>query len=244
MSIFHKKIDIHEAIADVKDESVIMFGGFGGVGSPPSLIEAILESGVKELTVICNDAGFPEIGIGPLIVHKRVKRLIASHIGSNPVAGRQMTDGALEVEFSPQGTLAERIRAGGAGLGGILTDIGIDNATVCENKETVTIDGKSYLVEKALTADFAFVSAHIADEFGNLTFDKTARNMNPLIHACGLRNIVAGVADIVTPGVFVEGVVQSDSEWDGRFSREYAGNTRNQPGDHSPSVFNPPAIWR
>ncbi|AZV89520.1 CoA transferase subunit alpha [Bacillus amyloliquefaciens] len=220
MSIFHKQIDIHEAIADVNDESVIMFGGFGGVGSPPSLIEAILESGVKELTVICNDAGFPEIGIGPLIVHRRVKRLIASHIGSNPVAGRQMTDGTLELEFSPQGTLAERIRAGGAGLGGILTDIGIDNATVCENKETVTIDGKPYLVEKALTADFAFVSAHTADEFGNLTYDKTARNMNPLMAAAAERTfaeavtiVPAGELDsehIVTPGVFVEGVVQTE----------------------------------
>lgn len=220
MSIFNKTVDIDAAIADVQDESVLMFGGFGGVGSPPSLIEAILESGVKELTVICNDAGFPEIGIGPLIVHKRVKRLIASHIGSNPVAGKQMTDGVLEVEFSPQGTLAERIRAGGAGLGGILTDIGIDNKTVCENKDTVMLDDRPYLIEKALTADFAFVSAHVADEFGNLTYDKTARNMNPLMAAAAKRTfaeavtiVPAGELDsehIVTPGVFVEGVVQSE----------------------------------
>lgn len=131
---FKKTISIELAIADVRDGSVLMFGGFGGVGSPPSLIEAILDSGVKELTVICNDAGFPEIGIGPLIVNKRVKTLIASHIGSNPVAGKQMTEGTLEVRFSPQGTLAERIRAGGSGLGGILTDIGIDNQMVYEKK--------------------------------------------------------------------------------------------------------------
>lgn len=96
------------------------------------MIEAILDSGVTDLTVICNDAGFPDIGIGPLIVNQRVKTLIASHIGSNPVAGKQMTEGTLEVQFSPQGTLAERIRAGGAGLGGILTDVGIDNQMVCE----------------------------------------------------------------------------------------------------------------
>ncbi|KXZ18126.1 CoA-transferase [Bacillus nakamurai] len=220
MSIFNKTVDLDAAIADVHDESVLMFGGFGGVGSPPSLIEAILESGVKELTVICNDAGFPEIGIGPLIVHKRVKRLIASHIGSNPVAGKQMTDGMLEVEFSPQGTLAERIRAGGAGLGGILTDIGIDNKTVCENKDTVMLDGRPYLIEKALKADFAFVSAHVADEFGNLTYDKTARNMNPLMAAAAKRTFAEAVTivptgeldseHIVTPGVFVEGVVQSE----------------------------------
>lgn len=131
---FQKAISFDTAIADVRDGSVLMFGGFGGVGSPPSLIEAILDSGVTDLTVICNDAGFPDIGIGPLIVNKRVKTLIASHIGSNPVAGKQMTEGTLEVQFSPQGTLAERIRAGGAGLGGILTDVGIDNPMVCEKR--------------------------------------------------------------------------------------------------------------
>ncbi|MCY8104435.1 CoA transferase subunit A [Bacillus mojavensis] len=220
MSPFQKTISIESAIADVCDGSVLMFGGFGGVGSPPSLIEAILDSGVKELTVICNDAGFPGIGIGPLIVNKRVKTLIASHIGSNPVAGKQMTDGTLEVRFSPQGTLAERIRAGGSGLGGILTDIGIDNQMVYEKKEIVSVAGKQYLVEEALTADFAFINACIADEFGNLTYDKTARNMNPLMAMAAKRTFaeaetivpMGNMAEemIVTPGVFVEGVVRSE----------------------------------
>ncbi|MBU8569294.1 CoA transferase subunit A [Bacillus subtilis] len=220
MAPFQKAIGIDTAIADVRDGSVLMFGGFGGVGSPPSLIEAILDSGVSELTVICNDAGFPDIGIGPLIVNQRVKTLIASHIGSNPVAGKQMTDGTLEVQFSPQGTLAERIRAGGAGLGGILTDVGIDNPMVCEKKDIVTVAGKRYLIEEALTADFAFINAYIADEFGNLTYDKTARNMNPLMAMAARRTFAEAerivpmgeISEemIVTPGVFVEGVVRSE----------------------------------
>lgn len=139
------------------------------------------EKGVKNLTVICNDAGFPGIGIGPLIVNNRVRRLIASHIGSNPVAGKQMTDGFLAVEFSPQGTLAERIRAGGTGLGGILTDIGIDNDMVRQGKNIVSLNGRAYLAEEALSAEYAFIYGKTADEFGNIIYDKTARNMNPLM---------------------------------------------------------------
>ena len=219
MALLNKRVSIEDAVADVKDGAILMFGGFGGVGSPPSLIRAILEKGVKNLTVICNDAGFPGIGIGPLIVNNRVKTLIASHIGSNPVAGKQMTDGFLEVKFSPQGTLAERIRAGGVGLGGILTDVGIDNEMVLEEKKTVSLNGRTLIAETALTAEIAFVYGKTADEFGNLTYDKTARNMNPLmamaadktyaeveqiVPAGGLRE-----EEIVTPGIFVDGVVES-----------------------------------
>lgn len=206
MAPFQKTISIETAIADVQDGSVLMFGGFGGVGTPPSLIEAILDSGVTDLTVICNDAGFPEIGVGPLIVNQRVKTLIASHIGSNPVAGKQMTDGTLEVQFSPQGTLAERIRAGGSGLGGILTDVGIDNQMVCEEKDIVSVAGKRYLVEEALTADFAFINAQIADEFGNLTYNKTARNMNPLM-AMAARRTFAEAERIVPMGEISEEMI-------------------------------------
>ncbi|MEC3609113.1 CoA transferase subunit A [Bacillus glycinifermentans] len=219
MALLNKRVSIEDAVADVKDGAILMFGGFGGVGSPPSLIRAILEKGVKNLTVICNDAGFPGIGIGPLIVNNRVKTLIASHIGSNPVAGKQMTDGFLEVKFSPQGTLAERIRAGGVGLGGILTDVGIDNEMVLEEKKTVSLNGRTLIAETALTAEIAFVYGKTADEFGNLTYDKTARNMNPLmamaadktyaeveqiVPAGGLRE-----EEIVTPGIFVDGVAES-----------------------------------
>ncbi|MCY8035957.1 CoA transferase subunit A [Bacillus sonorensis] len=210
---------IEDAVSGLKDGAIVMFGGFGGVGSPPSLIRAVLETGVKNLTVICNDAGFPEIGIGPLIVNHRVKTLIASHIGSNPVAGKQMTDGVLEVKFSPQGTLAERIRAGGAGLGGILTDIGIDNQMVLEDKKTVTLNGRTYIAETALTAEVAFISGKTADEWGNITYDKTARNMNPLMAMAAdktyaeVEEIVpaGGLAEeeIVTPGIFVKGVAET-----------------------------------
>ncbi|MCF7618169.1 CoA transferase subunit A [Bacillus sonorensis] len=210
---------IEDAVSGLKDGAIVMFGGFGGVGSPPSLIRAVLETGVKNLTVICNDAGFPEIGIGPLIVNHRVKTLIASHIGSNPVAGKQMTDGVLEVKFSPQGTLAERIRAGGAGLGGILTDIGIDNQMVLEDKKTVTLNGRTYIAETALTAEVAFISGKTADEWGNITYDKTARNMNPLMAMAADKTYAeveeilpaGGLAEeeIVTPGIFVKGVAET-----------------------------------
>lgn len=219
MALLNKRMSIEDAVADVKDGSTLMFGGFGGVGSPPSLIRAILEKGVKNLTVICNDAGFPGIGIGPLIVNNRVKTLIASHIGSNPVAGKQMTDGLLEVKFSPQGTLAERIRAGGVGLGGILTDVGIDNEMVLEEKKTVSLNGRTLIAETALTAEIAFIYGKTADEFGNLTYDKTARNMNPLMAMAADKTyaeveqiVPAGglhEEEIVTPGIFVDGVAES-----------------------------------
>lgn len=220
MSPYNKKMDVGTALSSVNDGSVVMIGGFGGVGSPPALLAGLLEKGVKNLTIICNDAGFPEIGIGPLIVHKRAKKLIASHIGSNPVAGKQMTDGELEVEFSPQGTLAERIRAGGAGLGGILTDIGIDHEFVSSGKTIVSVKGSSYLLEEALTADVAFVFAKKADVFGNAVYDKTARNMNPLMAMAAERTFVEAerivqhgemnLEEIITPGIFVTGVVESE----------------------------------
>ncbi|QII49387.1 CoA transferase subunit A [Bacillus paralicheniformis] len=220
MTVLNKRIAVEDAIADLKDEATVMFGGFGGVGSPPSFINAILKKGVKNLTVICNDAGFPGIGIGPLIVNNRVRRLIASHIGSNPVAGKQMTDGFLAVEFSPQGTLAERIRAGGTGLGGILTDIGIDNDMVRQGKKIVSLHGRAYLAEEALSAEYAFIYGKTADEYGNIIYDKTARNMNPLMAMAADRTfaeveriVPLGELDeeeIVTPGVFVEGVAETE----------------------------------
>ncbi|MGG3624183.1 CoA transferase subunit A [Bacillus gobiensis] len=217
---FNKKMDVGTALSSINDGTVVMIGGFGGVGSPPTLLEGLLQKGVKDLTVICNDAGFPEVGIGPLIMNKRIKKLIVSHIGSNPIAGNQMTEGELDVEFSPQGTLAERIRAGGAGLGGILTDIGIDHEFVSAGKTTVSLKGSSYLIEEALTADIALVFAKKADIFGNAVYDKTARNMNPLMAMAADRTIVEAEKivhpgeinpeEIVTPGIFVNGVVNSE----------------------------------
>lgn len=210
---------VENAVKQIKSGSSLMFGGFGGIGNPPTLIKAILENGTKNLTLIGNDAGFPEVGIGQLITARRAKKLIASHIGSNPNAGKQMNDGILEIEFSPQGTLVERIRAGGAGIGGILVDIGIDGL-VAENKRKIEVEGKQYLLETPLTADVSIVYAKKADTFGNLIFDKSARNTNPLVAMAG--NITIAEAEeivpmgeldpeeIVTPGVFVDIVVQSE----------------------------------
>jgi acetate CoA/acetoacetate CoA-transferase alpha subunit len=201
------------------DGMTLMFGGFGGVGSPPTLIDGILEKGVRDLTLIGNDTGFPHIGIGKLVSQQRAVRVIASHIGSNPFAGQLMHEGKLEVEFSPQGILAERIRAGGVGLPAILSDIGMDNDLVTKNKSYFNLAGKRYLVETALTAEVSIVYAKKADEYGNLIYDKSARNTNPLVAMAG--NItIAEVEEIVplgsldpdaiiTPGVFVDYLILS-----------------------------------
>ncbi|WP_088005491.1 CoA transferase subunit A [Indiicoccus explosivorum] len=209
---------LEQAMKQFHDGSTVMFGGFGGVGNPPSLIDGIIEKGVKDLTLIGNDSGFPQIGIGKLISLGRAKKLIASHIGSNPVAGQLMIDGKMDVEFAAQGTLAERIRAGGVGLGGVLTDIGI-GSMVEEGKEKVTVGGKDYLIEPALRAEVSIVYAKKADTFGNLIYDTSARNTNPLVAMAGAYTIAeaeeivpAGELDpecIFTPGVFVDLVIPS-----------------------------------
>ena len=201
------------------DGMTLMFGGFGGVGSPPTIIEAIVESGVKQLTLIGNDTGFPNVGIGRLIRLERAAKIIVSHIGSNPFAGEQMSTGKLEVEFSPQGTLAERIRAGGVGLPAIVTDVGIENKIVKTNKPQVLLNGEHYLVETALTAEVAIVYAKRADVFGNLIYDKSARNTNPLVAMAGELTIAEAVEivpagelnpeEIVTPGIFVDYIIPS-----------------------------------
>lgn len=213
-----KVASLEDALQHIHDGSTLMFGGFGGVGNPPTLIQGILDKGVKDLTLIGNDTGFPHIGIGRLVTAERAKKIIASHIGSNPNAGRLMTEGKLEVEFSPQGTLAERIRAGGVGLGGIFVDIGIGTIAE-EGKEKIWIDGKEYLVETALTAEVSIIYAKKADPYGNLVYDKSARNFNPLVAMAGgytiaeVEEIVqVGELDpecIITPGIYVDMVIQS-----------------------------------
>ncbi|MGR3764725.1 3-oxoacid CoA-transferase subunit A [Rossellomorea sp. NS-SX7] len=204
----------------------LMFGGFGGVGSPPTIIKSILDWGIKDLTIIGNDTGFPHIGIGQLVADNRVKKVIASHIGSNPVAGSLMSEGKLEVEFSPQGILAERIRAGGVGLKGIITEIGIDDPYLNKGKKIIEIEGKTYMFESALTSQIGIVFAKKADPFGNLVYDKSARNTNPLVAMASDITIVeaeeiveAGDLDpeeVVTSGVFVDHIVPSkgvDWKW-------------------------------
>ncbi|MDP4164169.1 MAG: CoA transferase subunit A [Bacillota bacterium] len=217
----HGKVTTIEKVREFfVDGMTLMFGGFGGVGSPPTIIDCILKKGVRDLTLIGNDTGFPHIGIGKLVSNERAKKVIASHIGSNPVAGRLMTEGKLEVEFSPQGILAERIRAGGVGIPAILSDIGMDNELVAKNKPSFLLNGKNYLVETALTANVSIVFAKKADTYGNVIYDKSARNTNPLVAMAGDLTIVeaeeivpAGNLDpdeIVTPGVFVDYVVRSE----------------------------------
>ena len=165
---FGKLKEIEEVISLFHDDMTLMFGDLEGLD--PSLIQAILEKGVTNLNLIGNDTGFPDVGIGRLVTNERVKSLITSHIGSNPNAGRQLNEGRLQIEFSPQGTLAERIRAGGVGLGGVLVDVGVDTI-VEEGKRTVEMNGKTYLVETALTAEVSMYMQK-GDPFGNLVFDK------------------------------------------------------------------------
>ncbi len=223
INTFGKIIRIEEALSFLQDDMVLMFGGFGGIGNPPTLIKGILEKGVKNITLIGNDTGFPDVGIGQLVTAKRVRKMITTHIGSNPNAGQQMTDGTLDIEFSPQGTFIERVRAGGVGLGGVLVDIGIDSV-IDINKQRVTLSGKEFLVETPLTADVSIVYAKKADPFGNLVFDKSARNSNPYVAMAGNITIVEvdemvplGALDpeeIIVPGAFVHYIVQSEGvDW-------------------------------
>jgi acetate CoA/acetoacetate CoA-transferase alpha subunit len=218
-NLFGKLTNLEKVMPFFHDGMSLMFGGFGGVGSPPSLIDAIIEKNVKELILIGNDTGFPHIGIGKIVSLGRAKKVIASHIGSNPVAGKLMNEGKMEVEFSPQGILAERIRAGGVGLGAILADIGMDNEMVSAGKPRFNLNNKEYLIETALTAEVSIVFAKKADPYGNLIFDKSARNTNPLVAMAGditiaeVEEIVPlgslNPDEIMTPGVFVDYVIPS-----------------------------------
>jgi acetate CoA/acetoacetate CoA-transferase alpha subunit len=213
-----KLISIEDAVAKIQDGATIMIGGFLAAGSPNRIIDALVASGVKDLTVICNDSGFPDRGMGKLVVNKQVKKLIVSHIGTNPETGNQMNAGELEIEFVPQGTLAERIRAKGAGLGGVLTRTGL-GTIVAEGKETVKVDGVEYLLEKPLGADVALIGASVADEIGNLFYKGTTQNFNPLMASAADLVIVeaeelvkAGEIapeNIHTPGIFVDHICVS-----------------------------------
>lgn len=213
-----KLVAVETAMENVRDGSQLMYGGFGGVGSPALLIDFLLRKGVRNLTLIGNDAGFPDQGIGRLITYGRAIRLITTHIGSNPEAGRQMMDGTLDVEFYPQGVLAEKIRAGGVGLPGILVDASMGGG-MGERDRLIHFSGKNYLVELAMTAQVGMVYAKRADTFGNLIYDKAARNLNPLVAMAAditiaeVEEIIpAGEMDpqhIMTPGVFVDYIVKS-----------------------------------
>ena len=195
----HKATSCTKAVEMIPDGATLMIGGFLGIGTPKRMIDEIVRQGKKNLTVIANDTGRPEIGIGKLVVAKLVKKVIASHIGTNPETQKQMIAGELEVVLTPQGTLAEQIRAGGYGLGGVLTATGI-GTTVAEGKQTIEVQGKTYLVELPLHADFALIAAHRADYQGNLEYSLTARNFNSVM-AFSADTVIVEPDHIVPVGV-------------------------------------------
>ena len=213
----HKIATRQEALSKFADGQTIMIGGFLGVGTPESLVDGLVELNVKNLTIIANDTAFVGKGIGKLVVNKQAKKVIVSHIGTNPETGRQMNAGELEVDLVPQGTLAERIRSAGAGLGGVLTPTGI-GTIVEKGKEKITVNGKTYLLETPLRADVALIKAAKADTIGNLVYNRAARNFNPLMAMAADLVIVeaeeivdAGSLDpdeIMTPGIFVDMVIK------------------------------------
>ncbi|WP_114948137.1 CoA transferase subunit A [Microvirga calopogonii] len=194
-----KTITLPDAVAMIPAGATLMVGGFMGVGTPEPVVDEIVRQHKGDLTVIANDTAAPGIGIGKLITAKLLRRVIVSHIGLNPETQQQMLAGELQVDLVPQGTLAERIRAGGFGLGGILTATGV-GTIAAEGKQTVAVDGRDYLLEPALRADFALVHAFIADYLGNLQYALTARNFNPLM-AMAAETVVVQAENIVPVGV-------------------------------------------
>src|SRR5436190_13149775 len=187
-----------EAIRDMQEGAVIMSGGFGLCGNPENLIAAIHRKGVKNLTIISNNCGTTDKGLGVLLMAKQVRKMIASYVGENKEFERQFLSGELEVELNPQGTLAERIRAGGCGLGGFFTPTGV-GTKIAEGKETRVIDGREYVLEKPLRADFAIVRAYVGDGWGNLRFRKTAKNFSPLM-CMAAKVTIAEVENLVPVG--------------------------------------------
>lgn len=215
-----KLISVKDAVGMVKDGMTIMVGGFLANGSPCTILDELSRTGVKNLTLIANDTAYPDKGCGQLIANGQVSKVIVSHIGTNPLTSEQMNDGTLIVEFSPQGTLAERIRAAGAGLGGVLTPTGL-GTLVAEGKEVFSIDGKDYLLERPLRADIALIGATRGDKQGNLVYRGTTQNFNPLM-ASAADIVIAEVSELVEPGeiapeqvntpfVFVDHVVLNDN---------------------------------
>lgn len=201
-----------EAIADIPDGATIMMGGFGLCGIPENLILALRERGTRDLTIISNNAGVDDFGIGLLLQTRQVKKMISTYVGENKLFEQQVLSGELEIELAPQGTFAERIRAGSAGIGAFFTPTGF-GTVVAEGKETREIDGRMYILERPLRADFAFVKAWQGDRMGNLIYRMTARNFNPLM-AAAAKTTIAEVEELAergqldpnfvhTPGIYV-----------------------------------------
>ncbi|GKV54652.1 putative succinyl-CoA:3-ketoacid coenzyme A transferase subunit A [Sporosarcina sp. NCCP-2222] len=210
-----------EAVSRIEDGSTLMVGGFGLVGIPEQLILALVEKGVKDLTIISNNCGVDDWGLGLLLKERQIRKMIGSYVGENKEFERQVLSGEIEVELTPQGTLAEKIRAGGAGIPAFYTPAGV-GTIVAEGKEVRLFDGKEYVLEEALMADFSLVRAAKADTFGNLIYNKTAQNFNPMMAAAGTFTIAeveeiveAGELDpaaIHTPSIYVQGLLQAKQE--------------------------------
>ncbi len=204
------------AVQDIPDHATLVVGGFGLCGIPENLIAALVKKGVKDLTCVSNNAGVDDWGLGQLLQTRQVRKMVASYVGENAEFERQFLSNELEVEFCPQGTLAERMRAGGAGIPAFYTPAGV-GTLVAEGKETRDFDGRTYVMERGIVGDFSLVAAWKADRFGNLVFRKTARNFNPMAATAGKICIVEveelvepGELDpdqIHTPGVFVHRIV-------------------------------------
>lgn len=218
-----KKIftSFEEAVQDIKDGMTLMVGGFGLVGIPENLIKALCEKNVKDLTVISNNCGVDDWGLGLLLKNKQIKKMISSYVGENKEFERQVLSGELEVQLTPQGTLAEKIRAGGAGIPAFYTPAGV-GTPIAEGKETREFNGKKYLLEESITADFSLIKAWKADKMGNVIYRKTAQNFNPMMAAAG-KITIAEVEEIVevgeldpdqihTPSIYVQGLIVGQHE--------------------------------
>lgn len=218
--IFLKKVlSAKDAINLIKDGATIMIGGFLSCGAPDKLIDELVNQNIHDLTIISNDTSFPDADKGKLIVNKQVKKLITSHIGTNPETGRQMHTGELDVELVPMGTLIERIRAKGAGLGGVLTPTGV-GTVIEEGKHTMEIDGKKFIFEKPISADFSLIYGTKVDKHGNVGFFGTTRNLNTIMATAAETVIVQADElvdclnpnEVIIPGIFVDYVVTKEDK--------------------------------
>jgi len=211
---------LQEAIDDIQDGASIMVGGFGLVGIPEKLILALRDKGVRDLTIISNNCGIDDFGLGILLQNRQIRKMVSSYVGENKEFERQYLSGELEVELVPQGTLAERVRAGGAGIPAFYTPAGV-GTPVAEGREVRSFNGKEYLLEFGLTADFSLIKAWKGDSTGNLVYNKTTRNFNPMMAAAG-RVTIAEVEELLepggldpnfihTPGIYVQRIIRCDN---------------------------------
>ncbi|WFD11460.1 3-oxoacid CoA-transferase subunit A [Tepidibacter hydrothermalis] len=215
----NKVVEVDSLKSLLKDGITIMIGGFLGCGTPEKLVDLVIDMNIKNLTIIGNDTSFVDKGIGRLIANNQVKKVIASHIGTNAETGRLMNEEKMEVELSPQGTLIERIRAGGFGLGGVLTETGV-GTLVEENKQKINVGEKEYLLELPLKADIGFIKGSIVDKFGNVYYKGTTKNFNPMIAMASDKVIVEAESlvntgeikqeSVMTPGVLIDYIVKGD----------------------------------